>query len=800
MLLTQVHLKNIRSYIDETINFEKGSTLLIGDIGSGKTTILLAVEFALFGLLKGDISGSTLLRHGSREGSVELSFTLEEMPVTIVRKLKRKNDTVIQDAGSIRIKNALIEGTPIELKSKIIELLGYPQDLLNKNPSIIYRYTVYTPQEDMKSILFETNEERMDILRKIFNIDRYKRIRENALEYARELRNTKKILESKIQDLEALKAAHSEKTLEIEKVAIFEQELAKQFADATSESEKLLARISQLTAEIEELRKLKNSLEICNLTKKSKQSESERLNKDLNMVMFRIKDYDTRLKEFGAEDINESDTQAALDDAEQKLSKITTAKELVLNRLESKEEDLRNIMIDHAAELRARHQALSKQLGGKESVEKSLEEKTARLGTLQIELETQKLTRNNSAAIINQLTDLSTCPVCLQTVDLSHKVKITDREHAQILGAERKIIEAEKRRAELTEEISHHRSALEVLHDCELELAEINHRINTLNEKIEQKQQLEKEIEDLKSKKQKLDSMDVNKLVDLISKNRRILGSFQVRKHMNESLDEKTAQKKDIEEKLGVITTELTALSAKANDLEAGIAKNSEIEKIFIALKTASDTASANAKQAELQLVSVRKDLEVGRREQKRIAEDIQLKEQVKEKIAYTGELNHWLTEHFVNVISTIEKAIMQKIHQEFNELFRKWFDMLLEDENIDVRIDENFTPIIIQNNYETSIENLSGGEKTSVALAYRLALNKAINDFMNNIKTKDIIILDEPTDGFSSEQLDKMREVLNEINIEQLLMVSHEAKMESYVQNIIRINKNEHVSSKVSL
>ena len=67
---------------------------------------------------------------------------------------------------------------------------------------------------------------------------------------------------------------------------------------------------------------------------------------------------------------------------------------------------------------------------------------------------------------------------------------------------------------------------------------------------------------------------------------------------------------------------------------------------------------------------------------------------------------------------------------------------MLMEDENIDVRVDEEFTPVIIQNNYETDITNLSGGEKTSVALAYRLALNKVINDLINNIKTKDLIIL----------------------------------------------------------
>ena len=72
------------------------------------------------------------------------------------------------------------------------------------------------------------------------------------------------------------------------------------------------------------------------------------------------------------------------------------------------------------------------------------------------------------------------------------------------------------------------------------------------------------------------------------------------------------------------------------------------------------------------------------------------------------------------------------------------------------------------------------------------------INDLINNIKTKDLIILDEPTDGFSSEQLDKMLDVLHELDIKQLIMVSHEVKMESFVQNIIRIHKNEHNSEEM--
>ena len=69
------------------------------------------------------------------------------------------------------------------------------------------------------------------------------------------------------------------------------------------------------------------------------------------------------------------------------------------------------------------------------------------------------------------------------------------------------------------------------------------------------------------------------------------------------------------------------------------------------------------------------------------------------------------------------------------------------------------------------------------------------INKMIDTIQTKDILILDEPTDGFSTDQLDKLRNVLNELKLNQIIIVSHEQKMDAYVDNIIRMHKDNHVS-----
>lgn len=175
--------------------------------------------------------------------------------------------------------------------------------------------------------------------------------------------------------------------------------------------------------------------------------------------------------------------------------------------------------------------------------------------------------------------------------------------------------------------------------------------------------------------------------------------------------------------------------------------------------------------------------------------EEIERKERAKKQLEKTQHAHHWLTDYFIPLMGVIEQHVMAKIHHEFNALFQQWFSMLVED-LLSARLDQEFTPIIQQNGYDIDVEHLSGGERTACALAYRLALNKTINSLINNIKTKDLLILDEPTDGFSAEQLDKMRDVLQQLQLKQILLVSHEQKIEGFADKIIRIQKNEHLST----
>lgn len=97
--------------------------------------------------------------------------------------------------------------------------------------------------------------------------------------------------------------------------------------------------------------------------------------------------------------------------------------------------------------------------------------------------------------------------------------------------------------------------------------------------------------------------------------------------------------------------------------------------------------------------------------------------------------------------------------------------------------------PYVEQDGYEQDADYLSGGERTSLALAYRLALNEVVQRVSTGMSS-NLLILDEPTDGFSREQLGKMREILDEVKSPQVILVSHDKELESFADQIYRVVK----------
>ncbi|MBW2982001.1 AAA family ATPase [Candidatus Woesearchaeota archaeon] len=684
MLLKSVKLENIRSYLNQSISFPNGSVLLSGDVGSGKSSILLAIEFALFGVRRKHLSGSSLLRHGKNTGSVELSFDIDGKEVIIKRILKRSKKDIQQEAGYVVIDGIKKEATAVELKTEILKLLGYPKELITKTKNLVYRYTVYTPQEEMKQILTEEQDERLDTLRKVFGIDRYKKIRENSTIFIRDLKDKIKQGKIRIENLEEKKRLEQEKKKLIEELNLKIKEINPKLDDKSVKIKEINEKLKQIEEKIKEQSNIKKELEIYDVELRNKLEQHEQNKKR----------------------------------EEELTNQIDLLKRELVGKTETNNEKIRNDINE---------------------TEKKIEQENKKILEIKNKINEIEIRKKNSSEIKQKILSINQCPTCEQEVSKEHKESVLERENENIQKGDRRI-------KELSEEIIKIERGLQIF----------NQELNN-NKKKEQE--------------------------------------FSIIKFKFDNLKEKENSLKNILMMQDKIKEEIGRINIKKLELSKKIIEDKEMEEENKKLRQENDLLMQEQKKLELDKRGFEREKEVINQDLILLEKEIQEKLAIKKKINYLSELQNWLEKFFIKLMGTIEKQVMLNIYHEFNELFENWFGMLMENENINARLDDNFTPIIQQNGYETDIEHLSGGERTAAALAYRLALNKVINDLMKGIKTKDMIILDEPTDGFSSEQLDKVRDVLEQIGVNQTIIVSHESKIESFVDNVIRINKNEHIS-----
>ena len=682
MIFKKIKLKNIRSYKEEEVVIPEGAVLFAGDIGSGKTTILLAIEYALFGLQPGQ-RGSALLSKGEDFGEITLELESNDNNIIIERGLKRTNKSINQDFAAVTINGSRFESSVTEVKTKILELLNYPQEFIRKN-NLLYRYTIYTPQEEMKQIILEDAESRLDVLRHVFGIDKYKRIKDNTQRVTAQLREESRNLQFEVSSIDSKKSEldANEKFISILKNKLLEKEKSiNSYLIIRQEKEKEIESIANLAIKKEYIKK---EIEKSSIVISNKQEQLNTISKELNYIESILSK--TNL-EFNDNQISEIS------------KKIITKTKTI--------EILNKTYIEIFSK--------SHSLDNEKNQEKSKKERVF---------------------------NIKFCLTCLQEVPDSHKYNILNDVESRIKKIENEKIILDEDIQRISSELSKEKESLRNLESEKafLEIQKI---------KLEESKKYLAKKEELLRNKKSLES-DLRMMEDQVSKLRE--DSFEYSKFEN-------------------------ILRIKKDELRnsMNLEKNAEIE------------------QAE-----IKKELELSIRDANRLILEIAKSELIRQKLIEIQDKEIWLSNNFTDLVNFTEKMILTTLRKEFTKIFNKWFSMLTTD-SFEVYLDENFSPIILHSDFELDYEFLSGGERTAVALAYRLALNQLINSVLSKIKTQDVVILDEPTDGFSEQQLDKVRDILQELHVKQLIIVSHEPKIEGFVDNVIRFGKENGISKVIS-
>jgi len=668
MKIKRIEMHNIRSYTGGAIEIPEGTMLLEGDIGSGKSTILMAIEFALFG--GGDIDYSSLLRIGEDSGYVELAIEVDGKDYTLHRELKRnaKSGKIEQKTCYILSSAGKTLYSATEMKTAVLKLLKFKEPKNARASSVVYRYSVYTPQEEMKGIILQSSpEERLTTMRKILDLEKYSTAKSNVqiirnklsikMETQKEkLKEEAGILNRKQED----KAKLDSYSKDVEKYKDDEIKLKKETERIDLEYRKALKEHDEYNIKITELGSHRTVFDKLKGDKESKERKIEQLQKD-------------------AEELRKKANNITIPDIKEKANEVDDEIERINKELKD----------------------LNKEKGGIDKDIKNYEELTAN----------------------------GKCPVCGREV--------------------------------------HHEEFRPKLDEFNRKANVISKKIEKLDLELKYLNKVRKDVNYAEKMKNDKDSYirQANNTEERIKEAKGDLD--QIKENMEEE-DKKIKELSSAEEEIKKATDKLNIADGKRKSI------NDKMNEV-----------TGKLREAEARLDETKKRVE----EYEKKIEEIK---KAKSLVDRYSNLISFLQDVFNPALSNAEQSVMVSTNEKMNELISSWFAKLVPDPAKEISIDDSFTPIIRENGYDLDVTALSGGEKSAVALSYRLALNTIVNNYAGNV---GVLILDEPTDGFSKEQLQKFGDVLRDINSEQIILVSHEAELENVADRVMRVEKNESVS-----
>ena len=123
MKLVRLELRNFRQWLECDIDFIDGVTALVGQNGSGKTTVLEAIGWALYGNKAAREDNSTIRSYactGGAKASVVLSFELSKIIYKVTRILDASGKT---GNAMLEVDGTLIKSGTSEVTDAVTKVL-----------------------------------------------------------------------------------------------------------------------------------------------------------------------------------------------------------------------------------------------------------------------------------------------------------------------------------------------------------------------------------------------------------------------------------------------------------------------------------------------------------------------------------------------------------------------------------------------------------------------------------------------------------------------------------------------------
>ena len=788
MMIQKVRLINFVSHRDTSLELPHGLTAIIGRNGAGKTSILDAISYALF---KQHSRGKdeNLINRRASSAQVQLQFSSNGRNYEITWRIERgrRARAILKDAES---------GSPILIDAGERTAIPEMEKILGISREVFLN-AAYIRQGEIARLLEARPAERKELISKLLGIDALEKIWES-------LRTPIRVLEEKLERLRE----EAGRRLELE-------EMLKDISSRLSESENLLGE-----KEVK-LRKLEEKLE--EIEGKLRRLEEERARAEsLREAVSKLE----KLIDRRREELSGAERELKLvEEAERKVSELRGVVE-ERSRLESEVEELRGrisemkVVKDKENVLRRRAAEISEEINSlKGFIKDSLKvlEKCLQLEPVSEDEFSEKLStaieehkrmrdefrdrirrvveeigslQGRRRTLLNHLEELeaggSLCPLCRRPMSSEHRERVLESIRSELAEIEERIKVLEVERDELELDSQRISSVLERLSKLDPE---------RFQESLSKVKSLESELSKLKSELSEIRGESLDELEKRFEERLSRLKEVErkiIELEKEKGLIEKLGSSEAIRRKVDRLTSEISELENKKKWMEERISKLEYDPEAYRRLREEENGIMREVSDLKAEASALSQKIEDLRSEKKRILDELAEVEKAERTLkaleSYVKSLKNIRECFGKNGVQRHARALAKKSIEYYSKRFLQFFSLIYSD----LKLDEDYNVYLYGPFGEQSIDSLSGGEKTAVALCLRLGIAAAlIGDQIG------CILMDEPTTHLDPERRRELIRLLMNFRgerglIPQAIIVTHDPEVEQAADQVYHVTLKE--------
>ena len=531
MRFSRLRLSNFKPYGDVDVRFRDGVTVIHGLNGSGKSSLLEAAFFALYGskALSGTLGD--IIRNGEDEASIELWFTHEGVDYTIERQLRRSGDRV--STSKCVLEGDDSSGEPVSRDgARAVRI--FVTDLLRMDAEAFVN-CAYVRQGEVNKLINATPQQRQDMIDDLLQLGMLETYRDRAGEarlgvddVLKDARGSLKQVDSQIETKESQNLQAKLNSLESDlggvegEIDHFEGQQSEaestledaestlaEYEDNRAEIEALEAEIEALETDISDTASTRDELGDEQRTARDKREEleadladrlaeielseatAEAITDRKSTLADRQEELaedisDLRVKATGFE--NQADNlettadelETVADEAESAADEADTAAdeaESAAKEAESKRESL----ADEQSALRAEFEDTPVAVGEATVHREQLQKRRQKLGEREAETKATLSSVRESVAEAEELLAEGNCPTCGQPVDDAPHVTDIDEQRDRIATLESELEAIREKRREVDDDIA---AATELM-EAESKLSKLDAERERLVDRVE---------------------------------------------------------------------------------------------------------------------------------------------------------------------------------------------------------------------------------------------------------------------------------------------------------------------------